>query len=484
MHKSIINYIVLFSLLLGLAPAIAYADNSISGSFSIAGNQIVLAVGSPTYTSLTLNWTTPPVTPGWGPATQYDIRYSLSPITTEAEWLAATQLDNPPIPPVETVIVIGLNSCTTYYFAIKAADGSGTWTALSNSPDGKTLCSQGGGGGGGGGGFGLPASFYACPVTLLANMQGNITSVSMTRDGVLCEVCLAKDTTEQDTLELDKDTRVMLAGNVVPLLLKFTRSSAIPPTSEDTVIVGPVYEVNAYSSTLGTNPSPISISPAARLILNYDTNKLPENTTEVFIATYNTEEGWQPLVPVPGAVAEVGKAHGMVSHFSIFAVLAKVAGPEPARFQASNLTVKPDQVELNQEVTISLDVANTGGKSGDYSAELKVDGAVKSSTQVTIAPGDSEPVTFTITGDTAGKHQVQVAGLTGEFEVLIPAGQTTINWWLIGSIIGIIAVIVIWSIISWQWFKERKKVALATAASAEVTADKPRNKRNKHRSQI
>jgi CARDB len=466
--------ILLLGLLLWFLPAGAYADDTVSGSFTVSGNRINLAVGSPTYTSLTLSWTTPPVTPGWGPATQYDIRYSLSPITTEAEWLAATPLANPPIPPVETVIVIGLNSCTTYYFAIKAADGSGTWTALSNSPDGKTLCSQGGGGGGGGGGFGLPASFYACPVTLLANMQGNITTVSMTRDGVLCQACVAKDSAEQDTLELDKDTKVMLAGNVVPLLLKFIRSSVMPPTSEDTVIVSPVYEVNAYSATLSTNPSPISISPAARLILNYDLNQLPENTTEVFIATYNTEEGWQPLVPVPGAVAEVGKAHGMVSHFSIFAVLAKVAGPEPARFQASNLTVKPGRVELNQEVTIRLDVTNAGGKSGDYSAELKVDGVVKSSTQVTVAPGDSEPVTFTITGDTAGKHQVEVAGLTGEFEVLIPAGQTTINWWLIGSIIGIIMVIAIWAIVGWQWFKSRKKVAPATAASADVPAHKSR----------
>src|SRR4030043_1693964 len=98
MKKSILKYIILLSLLLCLIPAQAYSDDSITGSFTVSGNKITLAVGEPTYTSLTLTWSSPPLIPGWGPATQYDIRYSLSPITTEAEWLAATQPANPPHP--------------------------------------------------------------------------------------------------------------------------------------------------------------------------------------------------------------------------------------------------------------------------------------------------------------------------------------------------------------------------------------------------
>ena len=458
MNKLILKYAILLSLLLCLIPGEALADDTATGSFTVSGTWTIdLAVGTPTYTSLTLTWRAPQPISGCGEqAIQYDIRYSLFPISTDAEWNAATKLANPPIPKppgsLETLMVIGLRPCTTYYFAIKALDECGNWTPLSNSPNGKTLCPPGSATGGG---FGLPASFYACPVTLAANMQGNITTVSMTRDGVLCEACLAKDNAE-DTLELDKDTKVTLAGNVVPALVKFSIASTAPPTPEYTVIVGPVYEVNAYSSTLGTTPSPINITPAARLILNYDPDNLPENTTEVFIATYSTEQGWQPLEPVPGAVAEVGKVHGIVSHFSVFAVLAKVAGPPPAKFEVSNLTIEPGQVELNQEITISFDVSNTGEESEDFGAELKVDGAVKSSTQVTVAAGATQPVTFNITGDTAGRHQVEVAGLIGEFEVVIPAGKSTINWWLIGSIIGITLVVVIWAIIGWRYYKDRK----------------------------
>jgi hypothetical protein len=470
MNKSILKYTILLSLLLCLIPAQAYSDSSITGSFTVSGNKIILAVGAPTYTSLTLTWSSPHLVSGWGPATQYDIRYSLSPITTEAEWQAASLLVSPPIPQPpgspETLLVIGLNSCTTYYFAIKAADSTGTWTPLSNSPQGTTPCVSDGGGGTGG----LPETSAACPLTLAVNMQGNITATNMTKDGVLCADCLAKDISVKNIFELDKDTKVILAGNTVPLLLKVQTASVTLPTAENTVIVGPVYEFNAYTSTSETTPSPLSISPSARLILSYDPSKLPEKTTEVFIANYDTTKGWLALAPVPGAVAEIGKAHGLINHFSLFAVLAKLEGPAPAKFEVSNLSVSPSQIQLNQEVAISVNVANTGGKNGDYGLELTVDGKVKSTTRVTVAAGSSQIVKFTIKGDTVGKHQVELAGLTGEFEVIKAAVPVKINWWLIGSIIGIVMVLAIWSILGWRWYKERKKAA-ATLRKQTPKAD-------------
>jgi hypothetical protein len=286
-----------------------------------------------------------------------------------------------------------------------------------------------------------------------------MTTVSMTKDGVLCADCLAKDTSGKNTLELSKDTKVMLAGNIVPLLLRVQTVSVTLPTGENTVIVGPIYEFSAYASTYETTPSPVTISPSARLILSYDPSKLPEKTTEVFIANYDTKEGWLALTPVPGAVAEIGKAHGLLNHFSLFAVLAKLEEPATAKFEVSNLTVSPSQIQPNQEVSISIDVANIGGQSGDYSLELTVDGAVKSTTLVTVAAGKSQTVNFTTTGDTAGKHRVEIAGLVSEFEVIKGAGPFNINWWLIGSIVGIIIVLVIWSIVGWRWYKEHKKTA-------------------------
>ena len=463
MNKLILKCAILVSLLLCLVPAKAYTDNTVSGSFTVTGSRIIdLAVVEPNYTTLTLTWTSPQNSPNWGPATQYDIRYSLSPITNET-WDSATQLANPPdpLPPgsPETLLVIGLNSCTTYYFAIKAADSAGIWTPLSNSPNGTTLCYPTIGGGAGG----TPPLTPACPLTLEANMQGNVTTASMTSDGVLCDACLAKDPSGKNTLELEKDTKVTIDGNKVPSLLKIQIASLTLPTEENTVVVSPVYEFGAFSSPDETTPSTVSISPPATLILSFDPGMVPTNNAEVFIANYDTQEGWLALGPVPGAVAEIGKAHGLVNHFSLFAVIAKVEESAPASFEVSNLNVNPPQIELNNKIDVSIDVANTGSKSGDYELELAVDGAIKSSTRVTVAAGKGQTVNFTVNGDSVGKHQVEVAGLVGEFEVVNAAAPITVNWWLIGSLTGIFIVLAIWSILGWTWFKERKKNAAASS---------------------
>jgi hypothetical protein len=302
---------------------------------------------------------------------------------------------------------------------------------------------------GGGGGGGLPASFYACPVTLAADIQGNIATVRMTKDGVLCKACLAKDAADKDTLELDKDTKVMLASNAIPLLLRLRESLAPPPAPENTAIVGPVYEISAYPTSYATIPSPITISPPATLTLTYDPKKLPNNATEVFIANYDTEQGWLALAPVPGVVAELGKVRGLASHFSPVAVLARLAEPTPAKFEVSNLTISPSQAQPTQEVTISIKVTNTGGKSGDYGLQLKIDGTIQSSKQVTVAAGSNKVVNFTATGYAAGKHKVEVAGLNGEFETTKVSQPTNTKWWFIGGVAAIILLIIV-VLVAWK----------------------------------
>jgi hypothetical protein len=348
--------------------------------------------------------------------------YSWNPTAGLNDSALANPTASPTSTTIYTVTVTDNKSCT----------GSDSMTVYVQTPSPPT-----------GGGGGLPASFIACPATLAADIQGNIATVKMTKDGVLCKACVAKDAADKDTLELDKDTKVMLADNTVPVLLRLSEASVTPPVPENTTIIGPVYELNAYSSTLATTPSPVSISPAAKLLLTYNPDELPKNTSEVFIATYDTEKGWLPLEPVPGTVAEIGKAHGLVSHFSLFAVLAKLSPPEPAKFEMGNLTISPPQAQLNQEIDISLKVSNTGGKSGDYSLELKVNGTAKSTQRVTIAAGASQTVNFVITGDTAGKHQVEIAGLSGEFEVIKTVEPFKINWWPIGGIAAAILLIIV-----------------------------------------
>jgi hypothetical protein len=296
-------------------------------------------------------------------------------------------------------------------------------------------------------------------------MLGKITTARMTTEGVLCEDCLAFDPQKQNSWEAKEGTKLTLEGNKLPLLIKVTVASSSPPAG-DAIIVGQVYDLNAYDSLAGVTPYPINISPSSTLSLFYDPNEPPPNS-EIFIAYYNAATGWT-ATGQPGIVAEVGKTRGIVTHFTPFAVLAKTAEPAPAKFKVSNLTVSPSQAQLNQEVTVSVNVANTGETSGNYSLQLMVDGTVRASKQVTAAAGTSQTVNFTMTGDSVGRHQVEVADLNGEFEV---ARQSQTNWWLIGGITIIILAIL--AIVGWRWLGAGKK------APVKVTTAPP----NKHRNQ-
>src|SRR4030042_335287 len=175
---------------------------------------------------------------------------------------------------IKLVILTILVSCTlasAWNIMPASAQSPCEWTTVSN------------------GGGNLTPEDAACPLTLAVDMQGNIATVRMTRDGVLCAACVAKDASDKHTLQLDEGTKVSSADNTVPLILRFQETSESPPTPENTVIVGPAYEINAYYSTPPATPAPVTILPSARLILTYEPDELPDNTSEVSIATYDTE---------------------------------------------------------------------------------------------------------------------------------------------------------------------------------------------------
>ena len=184
-------------------------------------------------------------------------------------------------------------------------------------------------------------------------------------------------------------------------------------------------------------------------------NSIVVRTSEVVIAYYDAEQGWIDVELIVGGVAAIdsGIASGHIAHFTTFAVVARVAEVAPARFEASGLTINPVQAQLSQEITVRLNVVNSGGTSGDYDLEMKVNGITRATEQVTLAPQASQVVSFTITGEAVGTNRVEVAGLVGEFEVLAmveepPAG---INWWLIGGIIALVLALA--AGIGWKMWK-------------------------------
>ena len=102
-----------------------------------------------TPSSITLTWTAPGDDGGNGVASQYELRYSTSPIDTTQLYLAGPvpQMPVPACPnALQSYTLTGLQGCTWYYFAIRTSDDKGNLSAIRLCQV-RTLCGGGGGGG-------------------------------------------------------------------------------------------------------------------------------------------------------------------------------------------------------------------------------------------------------------------------------------------------------------------------------------------------
>ena len=126
-----------------------------------------------------------------------------------------------------------------------------------------------------------------------------------------------------------------------------------------------------------------------------------------------------------------------------------MAYTRPALFVTSDLAVVPEEVNIGEEATISVFVANTGNLAGSHEVILKIDNVEVATEDITLAGGASETVTFTISKDTDGTYIVGIDGLAATFEVKPaptpppPPTATPTNWVLIGGIIGGCIVVII-----------------------------------------
>jgi hypothetical protein len=115
-----------------IAPAAAFLVSLLV--LSVQAPETIAATAA-TAATITLNWTAPGDDGTVGIATQYDLRYSTSPITT-ANFTNATKVTTVPTPASagtkQSVSVSGLAMNTLYYFAIKSVDERGNWSGLSN----------------------------------------------------------------------------------------------------------------------------------------------------------------------------------------------------------------------------------------------------------------------------------------------------------------------------------------------------------------
>jgi hypothetical protein len=238
---------------------------------------------------------------------------------------------------------------------------------------------------------------------------------------------------------MEKNTRTVDDKGEIVTLITIRDVAQIPEFPNNAMIVDKAYEFE---------PSGIVFDIPVRLTLGYDVNKLPKKIASIYLAYYTPESGWVELKTEDGKVAGIGRLTAPVEHFTIFAVLAQ---PTDATFRVTRLNIVPSlerawgrltfALRTGREVNISALVTNYGGKSGNYTATLLINGQAVDERQLTIGPTESQLVTFTRSGNKPGRYEVQVGDLSGEFVTGEFVTSLWINWWLIIILLLVLALI-------------------------------------------
>jgi len=93
------------------------------------------------------------------------------------------------------------------------------------------------------------------------------------------------------------------------------------------------------------------------------------------------------------------------------------APPAEVSFTVTNLSISPGVVEPGEELSISAMVTNSGSLAGSYTARLKINGSEVDSQEVSLEPGESQAVSFTVSRGAEGEYSVVLDGLEGSFTV-------------------------------------------------------------------
>jgi len=375
----------------------------------------------------------------WGRTTAYDNKSAIQTITSTGSF---------------TAVLSGLSSNTTYHFRAVAV-GHGT-----NYGADRTFTTRA---------EPAPAVAPPAPPPGTTDVRGMVTTA-----GVFSEPVTATSEDELCTLDIPEGT-VGLTEELEPIdEITIVEMDEPPDPPEDAHVVGLTYDLG---------PDGATFDPPIALTFSYDPDALPEGVAEedLVLAYYDEATGkWVELVGVVDTVNNTITAS--VPHFTTFAVIGKVPAPPeeeevptvppveeeeeeeepevvviplaPAAFSVSYLSVSPRlEVELGETVAITVLVANTGGESGSYTVVLKIDGMKEAEERVTIAAGESQEVSFSVTREEADSYDVAVDGLSGSFTVVAPPEgeeeeeevatepEPGINWPLYGGIIGAAVIV-------------------------------------------
>lgn len=116
----------------------------------------------------------------------------------------------------------------------------------------------------------------------------------------------------------------------------------------------------------------------------------------------------------------LGIAAAVAAGGALWGLLKLQQKPKPAELQVYGLAVQSEEVEVGKPVQVNVGIANIGEEKGVFALTLKVDGTIVEVKEVTLEGEEKSFVTFNVSVDTEGTHEVEVNGLTVTFKATRP----------------------------------------------------------------
>ena len=98
-----------------------------------------------------------------------------------------------------------------------------------------------------------------------------------------------------------------------------------------------------------------------------------------------------------------------------------VAGPKPAEFTVTDLTINPLKAEVFEPITITANLTNIGDEPGNYVGNLTINNVQEDNQTILLEGGESTIMEFTAVEQTEGTYTAEIGGLTGTFEITAPS---------------------------------------------------------------
>jgi len=184
-----------------------------------------------------------------------------------------------------------------------------------------------------------------------------------------------------------------------------------PPPPPESAIVGKVFDFI---------PAGSSFNPPVSVTYTYDKDDLPPGINEGNLVFALWDAGDNRWTIQDGCIVDKGN-HTVTMYLSKFSKYAVLVFTNPAEFEVGNLTVTPVEAEPGGEVEISFSVSNIGGVSGTYESVLNINDKETERSDINVAAGDTQVVTFKLPVEESGRFFIEVSGLRGQFYVRTPA---------------------------------------------------------------